>query len=259
MTEMYSWSNMYDMKKFKNSNELRVTRIKERDKIFKKLVGIFSEIAVEAHVFGSLTKGTSDEFSDIDFWATFDDENIKNILDKRIEIFSEIGKILIYHEAQQNFPLGGTYTLLLFKTVAGPIHVDIYLSPIDSARLFGESKILFNKIDLKLEDGMMYDPKREKRDAQDRVKFIVCMAFNGIKKLARRNDDKFLDFLTGIYNDLRMESFNEMEVVENTNTSKTVENVLANLSQIADTNNKIAIRYINDYFAIIKTLRGWTS
>jgi len=206
-------------------------------------------------VFGSLAKDTSDEFSDIDFWVSFDENTLLEIIENRFKIFKEIGAILIFHEAQQNFPLGGVYSLLLFMTEAGPVHVDIYLSPISSARLWGKSKILFNKTGAKIQSGeMVYETKREKRDAQDRVKFVTCMAFNGIKKIARKKDGKFLEFLVEIYNDLLEKSFPEMDVIKNENSFDTVEKVLQNLSKIASKENKVAIEYIQSYFNNVKEL-----
>ncbi|NMC51401.1 GrpB family protein [Candidatus Kuenenbacteria bacterium] len=242
-----AWSN--------NITAFQNARQKEKNKIFKKLITIFSAIALEGHIFGSLARGSSDEFSDIDFWATFSDQKIKKIIAQRLKLYKKIGKIIIYHEAQQNYPLGGTYAYLLFQTSAGPIHVDLYLSPKNSARLWGKSKILFNKKNLKIPKGkMIYETKRETRDIQDRVKFIICMTFNGIKKIIRKNDNKFLDFLVEIYNDLRQKSFPKIKKVTPKNSTKTLEKILDNLFIISNRENRQAIQQIKLFLNQIKKL-----
>lgn len=243
------------MKTFKNREEFKKARSEERNKLLEKIIDTFSKIALAGHVFGSSARNSSDEFSDIDFWATFSDDKINEAINKRFETFKEIGEVLIYHEAQQNYPLGGTYSLLLFKTEVGPIHIDIYLSPIGSARLWGKSKILFSKTDLEIPKGeMVYETKRETRDMQDKVKFVICMAFSGIKKLVRKNDNKFLDFLVEIYNDLQQKSFPEMSIIENKNSFDTVEEILQNLSKITNKENKAVINDIQIFLNNIKIL-----
>lgn len=246
---------MKEMKTFENVDEFRKAKLEERQKIYDKIIENFSDTALEAHVFGSSATGSVDEFSDIDFWATFSDDKLAAAIQNRHFLFKNIGEVLIYHEAQQNCPLGGMYSLLLFNTEAGPVHADIYFSPVNSARLWGETKILFNKDNLKIPEGeMVYDSKREKRDSQDRVKFIICMAFNGIKKIARKNDDNFLDFLVGIYNELRQNSFRQIELIENNNDFETVEKILENLSIIASEDNKPAIVEIQAFLNQVKHL-----
>lgn len=242
------------MNTFKNRDEFKKARLGEKQKIFDKILKNFSEIALETHVFGSSANGLGDEFSDIDFWATFSDEEITEFIHKRFRIFESISEILIFHEAQQNYPLGGIYTLLLFKTDAGPIHVDIYLSPVRSARLWGDTRILFNKNNLEIPKGeMVYDPKREKRDVQDRVKFVICMTFSGIKKIVRK-DYRFLDFLAEIYNDLRQKSFPEMAIVVNQNSLETLEEIFQNLANIANEQNRDAISQIEVFLKQVKEL-----
>jgi len=239
---------------FNNRDEFIKARLEEKQKIFDKILKNFSEIALEAHVFGSSANGLGDEFSDIDFWATFFDEEVEEVINKRFNIFESIGEILIFHEAQQNYPLGGIYTLLLYKTDSGPIHIDFYLSPVASARLWGDTRILFNKRNLEIPKGeMIYDPKREKRDAQDRVKFVICMTFSGIKKITRK-DYQFLDFLVEIYNDLRQKSFPEMAMVANQNSFETVKKILHNLANIANEQNKNAIYQIESFLKQVREL-----
>lgn len=63
-----------------------------REHLFNKLEKIFDGKTIEAHVFGSIARGTTDAYSDIDIWFTLEQdfdtlekviENMKKVSNKK--------------------------------------------------------------------------------------------------------------------------------------------------------------------------------
>lgn len=172
--------------------EQKMKRICE--KAVKHITNVFQNDAIEAHVFGSMATGTNDALSDIDIWITFDDSAIASAIENRMNYYSQIGEILLNHEMQNNFPLDGIQSAVLYKIDVEIVRVDYYLCPLSSSRIVPNSKILFEKVKV-LEGNMIPETKRTPRDLSDRISFFICMCFNGVKKVVRK-DEKFIDFLT---------------------------------------------------------------
>jgi predicted nucleotidyltransferase len=76
----------------------------EREEILKKVIDIFSDGAVEAHIFGSIARGNPDAFSDIDIWFTYKDEDFEKVKSERIDNYKKIGNLLQAVEPPQNAP-----------------------------------------------------------------------------------------------------------------------------------------------------------
>jgi len=71
--------------------------------------------AVECHIIGSLVEGTNDALSDVDIWVTFRDEDIEDVIAHRMKDYEEFGEIVILHEMQNNYPLDGIQTAVLYE------------------------------------------------------------------------------------------------------------------------------------------------
>ncbi|HAO64358.1 TPA: hypothetical protein DCQ44_00045, partial [Candidatus Taylorbacteria bacterium] len=208
------------------NHEQSKSLIETRDKLLLSIKNFFEETAIEGHIFGSLARNDGDTLSDIDIWFTFKDGEVGDVIEKRFEIYNRFGKVVICHEAQQNFPLGGKYSLVIYDTPAGLIQVDYFLCPQSSSRIIPNSKILFEKTPIE-KGAMIYDPKRIKKDPGDKLNFVICMCFVGIKKVIRKDPD-FLNFLISEYNDMRARMFPELSVVENDDSFNTIKNILKN-------------------------------
>lgn len=138
-----------------------------REKILNDTINVFRDKAIEAHMFGSVGRGDSDELSDIDIWFTCKDSDIKDVLAKRMELYSEIGEIVHLCEPPQNAPIDGVHSFVLYKTEVGLLQVDLYLCPQSTSFLTKDSKKIFGEIDL---------PRRElslnpNRVLDERMKF----------------------------------------------------------------------------------------
>lgn len=163
------------------------------DKVTNDIVGIFRDAAIEAHIFGSLARGTNDALSDIDIWFTFKDSDIQKVLADRFINYTKVGEIVLCHEMQNNFPLNGVQTAVIYKIDGELIRVDYYLCPLASSRVLPDAKVLLEKKSVPVGD-IIPETKRASRDLSDRITFFLCMCFNGIKKVVR-GDESFVPFL----------------------------------------------------------------
>jgi predicted nucleotidyltransferase len=162
--------------------------ISSRETILEKILELFQNIAVEGHIFGSLARGNSDAYSDIDIWFTFKDEDFDEIYKKRFEYYANFGDIIHSCEAPQNAPINGVHTALLIRSHDGVISViDICLCPLSTAYMIGEGKKLFG---IDLPAGVIgYNPKKAVVDKDYRIDFLICFIFSAIKKLARNQSE----------------------------------------------------------------------
>ncbi len=219
--------------------------IQERDKKLTAITEYFQNKALEGHIFGSLNKGNSDALSDIDIWLTFKDEDINQVIDGRFDLYNKFGKVVMFHEAQQNFPLNGVYSLIIYETPLGLLQIDYYLCPLSSSRIIPDSTVLFEKVSVQRGE-MLQDPKRVKRPFNNKVSFVICMCFVGIKKVVRK-DKAFIDFLVSEYSDIKARMFTELPTVSHTNSSETIKEILANLNRVATPEQQKGIKKIREF------------
>lgn len=223
------------------------------EKSIDQIVSFFGNDAVEAHIFGSIAKGTNDALSDIDIWMTFEDEKMPEILENRMISYSQFGKIVLLHEMQNNFPLNGIQTAIIYKIDDELIRVDFYLCPFSSSRILPESKILLEK--KKIESGnIIPETKRTPRDISDRVTFFICMCFNAIKKVVRQ-DTSFTDFLVTEFQKYEKE-IPELATVPKEPTFTMIRKSLAILDGVSNVKQKSAIEEINKFLSKVESLNN---
>lgn len=207
--------------------------------------------AIEAHVFGSIARGTNDAFSDIDIWITYEDNKIKKIIEERLRFYEKFGQIVLLHEMQNNFPLNGIQTAIIYKIEGELIRVDFYLCPLSSSRIMPNSKILFEH--QKVERGeIIYETKRTPRDLSDRITFLISICFNSIKKVVR-GDSIFVDFLTSEFNKYEKE-IPELATIPREPTFNMIRKALTVLNIVSNSEQKIAIIEINSFLSKVERL-----
>ncbi len=227
--------------------ELSKKLIETREQTLSVITNFFTDKALEGHVFGSLARGDGDALSDIDVWVTFKDDEIQESIKNRFEIYKRFGTILICHEAQQNFPLGGNYSLVIYDTPAGLLQVDYFFCPLSSSRVDDGAIVLFGKTPIQ-KGKMVYDPKRTKKDPSDKLSFVICMCFVAIKKIVRKDPD-FMPFLVSEYVNMKKDLFPQLPAVENVNSLKTLNEMLKNLETVATPEQGMAIGAIRRFSA----------
>ena len=112
-------------------------------KRIEKVKKFFKENAIEGFIFGSIVSGSSDLYSDIKIWISFKNEEIKNILEKRSEYFSQIGDVVNVSEISEDKPVNGVHSLVTYKSKVGEFHINYYFCPQSTPFAVVESKKLF--------------------------------------------------------------------------------------------------------------------
>lgn len=191
-----------------NSKELFAEKMKGiQDRLVGEMSAHFEPYATEAHIMGSVARGEHDAFSDIDIWVTYEDSMIQEAIENRMGTYKKFGEIVLLHEMQNNYPLNGIQTAIVYKIDVELFRVDFYLCPLSSSTKKPGSKVLFEKKEVPVGE-IIPETKRAQRDASDRVTFLICMCFNSIKKIARGNT-RFMDFLSREFK--KLEEFNDVK------------------------------------------------
>lgn len=222
-----------------------------RKKLLEKIIEIFKPIAVESHIFGSMARGDADIFSDIDFWLVFNDENIKDVIEKRLEYYAQVGDVVHVVEPPQNSPLNGIQSSVLYKTKVGLIIVDYSLCPISNAFITKESKKLFGEIDLPVAD-TGFNPQKVTVPETYRIDFFIGFIFNGIKKIVRKDDEGFdnilkeYDYLSNRYGLVVNELKNK------TRTFETLKEIIKNINAISTERQKNTLNEITLFLELVE-------
>lgn len=227
-------------------NEFELQLISNRDKILGKLTKLFDGIAIEAHVFGSIARGDSDAYSDIDVWFTFKDEDIEEVLNNRFKYYEKIGEILSICEPPQNAPENGIHTALLIKTNKTITVVDICLCPLSTAYISSEGKKLFG-IDLPTINMKGFNQKKVQVDTDYRINFFINFIFNTIKKIVRGKQNPLEDVLRE-YKNLYTNYSIPVELLNNKEQDiNTLERIIENTKKVANEKQKEVLVAIHDF------------
>jgi predicted nucleotidyltransferase len=222
------------------------------EKTMNDIVDTFKDEAIEAHTFGSMARGTNDALSDIDIWLTFEDSDIQRVLKERFVQYAKIGEIVLWHEMQNNFPLDGVQTAIIYKIDGELIRVDYYLCPFSSSRVLPDSKILLERKTVPVGD-IIPDTKRTLRDLSDRVTFFICICFNGIKKMVRK-DESFIPFLTREFQKYDKD-FPTLANVFKESILDTIRKSLETLDTISNPAQRVAILEIGQFLTKVNSFQ----
>ncbi|MDP2655164.1 MAG: nucleotidyltransferase domain-containing protein [bacterium] len=219
------------------------------EKTLDAIIDFYKYEAIEAHIFGSMARGTNDALSDIDIWLTFEDSKIQKIIEDRMVSYATFGEIVLLHEMQNNFPLKGIQTAVIYKIDGELIRVDFYLCPLSSSRILPESKVLFEK--QKVEMGnIIPETQTTPRDLSDRITFFISMCFNGIKKVVRR-DESFAKFLVTEFQKYKKE-IPELSTIPAEPDFDMLRKSLAILDMVSNSKQKHAIVEIETFMTKIE-------
>lgn len=224
---------------------------KIRSKRLQQIQKVFEPTAIEGHIFGSIARGSTDEFSDIDIWLIFNDEDMKGILEKRFEYYAKVGDIVHIVEAPQNSPVGGVQSAVLYKTKVGLLIVDYSLCPLSTAFTTKESKKLFGNIDLPLGEAGFNQQKVTVSDVY-RIDFFIGFIFNGIKKIVRKDDDGFSNLMKEYQYLAERYGIAVKPLTQTSNTFATLEEVLENTKEVANEKQLNVLNEISNFLTQVK-------
>lgn len=220
-----------------------------REHLFNKLEKIFDGKTIEAHVFGSIARGTTDAYSDIDIWFTFRDEEFKEVYEKRFEYYALLGDIIHICEPPQNAPVGGVYSAIFVRTGDGCITViDVYLCPLSTAFIIEDGKKL-SGLDLpKKEKGEIgFNPQKVQVDENYRIDFFICFVFYTLKKLARHKKAPLEDLLRQ-YDNLSKNFNIQIDPVDTKEQDfDTLEKVIENMKKVSNKKQKETLNVISGF------------
>lgn len=216
----------------------------------QKIKKIFEEIAIEGHFFGSMARGTADEFSDVDVWLTFRNEDMTQALENRFEYYAQIGDIVHIVEPPQNSPVGGIQSTVLYKTKVGLFIVDYSLCPLATAFITKEGKKLFG-LDLPLGEAG-FNPQKIVVLESYRIDFFISFIFNGIKKLVRKDDAGF-DHVLREYEYLSSRYGLEVkELTRADHSFDTLKEIIKNIYELSTDRQKKALIEISAFIKIVE-------
>lgn len=126
---------------------LNPDRRHERDALLQSISSLLSreDRVVAAWLFGSLGRGTADDFSDIDIWIVVEDDQIDAVAAARQAFAAQIETPILVIEAPQNAPPGGGYLLTLFTRPSGLQQVDWYWQARSRAAVPANARMLFER------------------------------------------------------------------------------------------------------------------
>lgn len=236
----------YNIMMINSYSDLESKLISEREEIHNKIVDTFRDLAIECHLFGSIARGDSDPYSDIDIWFTFEDNNIQNVVENRLKYFSKIGEIVHTCEAPQNSPIDGKYSCLLFKTQRGIVCVDFYFCPLSTSFVAKDSKKIFGDIDLPKGE-IDLNPQKVSIDEDYRIDFFISFIFGGIKKLARK-DEKPFDGILREYSYFQERYNIEIKPLGEVEESfKTLRTIISNTMKVSNERQRLTLIKIGDF------------
>jgi predicted nucleotidyltransferase len=199
----------------------------------EKIKKVFEEAgAIEAHLQGSMARGNTDEYSDIDIWLTFKDEEFETIKEKRFEYYAQVGEVLHVTEAPQNAPTGGIFSGVIYKTKVGLLVVDYSLCPLSTSYKTDDYKKLFGDIELP-EGEFQYNSEKVSLSETYRLDFFISIINGSIKKHLRNNENA-LGFLISEYQNL-IERYDipVKPLTSNENSFSTLKEIIENVKKVA--------------------------
>ncbi len=243
-----------------NIEEFKHKRVEGRRQLLEKIVETFESFEpVAIHQFGSGTKGFNDEFSDIDIWITFQDDEIESILQEISSIFKRIAPVIIRHYSKSWSPVGGSANSVIHETEYGLFVVDYYISKLsetviknDSAVLYGDDSLERGEWRLNKDvDENIHDSHTLRKD----VNLLIDLIFISIKGIVRKwEDDAFIRTLNKVHTAFREKYDQSMKRRRISLSFKSHKRLLSDLYKISDKTQKRAINKIRKYIHQIESL-----
>lgn len=243
-----------------NREEFRQKRIEGRRQLLEKIIDTFkSSHPVSIHQFGSGVNGFKDEFSDLDIWITFKDDEIENIAKKLNTIFKNIAPILVNHHSKSWSPVGGSANSVIHDTEFGPFVVDYYISKLSETAIKEDSKVLFGDNSLKRGSWRlnkeinknMHDSHTLRKD----INLLLDLIFISIKGIVRKwEGDDFVNILRTVHRNFRRRYDGKIKRRQIRLSFRSDYRLLSDLYHLANKNQRRAIFKIRRYVKQVEAL-----
>jgi predicted nucleotidyltransferase len=243
-----------------NREEFRRKRIEGRKKLLEKIIDVFKSLhPVAIHEFGSGTTGFKDEFSDIDIWITFKDDEIEDVVKNLKTIFRDIAPIVVRHHSKSWSPVGGSANSVIHETKNGLFIVDYYISKYSetvikegSVAIYGDDTLPRGEWRLNKEvNKSIRDSHILKKD----INLLLNLIFISSKGLVRKwNDDEFTNTLKTVHRTFRKRHKKKIKRRRISLGFRVDYRLLADLYAISNKNQKKAILKIKEYLQQVEEL-----
>ncbi len=243
-----------------NIEEFRQKRIEGRKQLLEKIIDTFkSSHPVAIHQFGSGTNGFKDEFSDIDIWITFKDDEIENVVKKLNTIFKNIAPIVVRHYSKSWSPIDGSANSVIHETKNGLFIVDYYISKYSETVIKEDSVVLYG--DDTLPRGEWRLNKEVNKSIRDShilkkdINLLLNLIFISSKGIVRewKNDD-FVNTLKTVHRNFRKRHKKKIKRRRISLSFRVDYRLLADLYAISSKNQKKAILKIKEYLQQVNGL-----
>lgn len=239
-----------------DKEEFKQKRIEGRKELLEKIIEIFKKLnPVAIHQFGSGASGYKDEFSDIDIWVTFKDDQIDEIVKQREKIFKSIGSILIKHESKTNSPLGGSATLILYNNADGIYQVDFYISKVSETVILKDARVLYGSDSFPRGEWKLSPGLKERKGLGRMMNFLIVMSFILTKGVIRKWERGDLEeIIKKAYMMVQEKSGTTLKQLPGKISFKLIYNILENLYPLANNKQRQAITKIKDFAKEVQKL-----
>lgn len=236
-----------------NLKEFRDSRIKGREELLGKIIKVFKQYnPVSIYQFGSGATEYKDEFSDLDIWVTFKDDEVNEIVKNKSRIFRNISDVLLRHYSKSWSPIGGSADLVIYYTKYSLFQVDYYISKFSKTTVQYNARVLFGsdliKRDLSNTDNWIL--KRDLNESQTLkrdINLLLCLIFISIKGIIRKWDSpEFENTIKIVYKRIQ-DSSGKTKLRRIKLSFKVIYLLLEDLYPLSDNSQKIAIDRIRDY------------
>lgn len=235
-------------------------RIEGRKQLLKKIVKTLKALnPVAIHLFGSGAKGFKDEFSDIDIWVVFKDEQIESELTKLPDIFHNIAPILVKHHSKTWSPAGGSSNSIIHEMQENLFVVDYYFSKLSETILNNNSKVLYGDDSLKKGNWKLnrhVDEKiKDSHTLRKDIDLFLELIFISFKGIVRKwEGDDFTNTLKTVHRSFRKRYKGKIKSRKLNLSFKSNYRLLNDLYRISNKRQKRAINKIRKYARKIEEL-----
>lgn len=240
--------------------EFRQKRIEGRKQLLEKIVDTFKSLhPVAIHQFGSGVNGFKDEFSDIDIWITFKDDEIENVLKKLNTIFKNIAPVVVRHHSKSWSPVGGSANSVIHETKNGLFIVDYYISKYSETVIKEDSVVLYGD-DTFPRGGWRLNNEvnkniRDSHTLKNDVNLLLSLIFISSKIIIRkRKNDDFVNIIKTVHGNFRKRHKKKIKRRRIGLSFRVDYKLLADLYAISSKNQKKSILKIEEFLRQIQRL-----
>lgn len=241
-----------------NKDEFRQRMIGGRKQLLEKIVDTFKSLnPVAIHQFGSGSTDFKDEFSDLDIWVTFKNDEVESILPKLNSIFKSIAPVLVRHYSKTWSPIGGSANQVIHETNAGLFIVDYYISKVSETSMPEDSVLLCGSDRVSRGEWKINKSVKDAHTLKNDINWALNTIFISVKGIVRRWDSPdFVNNLKIAHQKFRKRHKNKIKRRKIALSFKFDYRLLSDLYPIANQKQRKAISKIKNYLNQVERLYG---